>query len=87
MPDTTLRKYKNNCRGAKLSDGKGVGGTGRLRDAIVDRIQTYYGYAIRNNKGDSDKIVKAIWVIFYHVIGSPKGETLEQQTTSLLSSE
>ena len=47
-----LRSYKNNCRGILLPDGKGVGGKGRLGDAIVDRIQTYYGYAIRNNKGE-----------------------------------
>ena len=57
--DTALRNYKNNCCGAKLSIGKGVGGPSWLTDTIFDHIQTYYGYAIRNNEGDSDKIVKA----------------------------
>ena len=27
---TSLRKYKNNCKGTKLSDGKTVGGFGRF---------------------------------------------------------
>ena len=76
---SALRTYKNNCRGILLPDGKTVGGKGRLGDAIVDRIQTYYGYAIRNNKGERDKIVKAIWAIYYHLIIGPSYESLEQQ--------
>ena len=76
---TALRKYKNNHRGTRLSDGKGVGGAGRLTDAIVDRIQTYYGYAIRNNKGDVTAMRNAIWAIFQHVIRGPEKETLHQQ--------
>ena len=55
-----LRKYKNNCKGTKLSDGKTVGGVGRLTDAVVDKIQTYYGCAIRNNKSNTKNITNAI---------------------------
>ena len=76
---TALRNYKSNARGSKLSDDKGVGGQGRLTDAIVDRIQTYYGYAIRNNKGDTNKITAAIWAILHHIILGPPSETLEEQ--------
>ena len=47
---TALRKYKNNCIGTKLSDGKTVDCVGRLAGAVVDKIQTY-DYAI-NNKGN-----------------------------------
>ena len=57
---SALRTYKNNCKGSVLPDGKTVGGVGRLTDKIIDRIQTYYGYAIRNNKENDEKIVKAI---------------------------
>ena len=71
--------YKNNARGTKLEDGKVVGGAGRLTDAVVDRIQTYYGYAIRNNKGNMEKIVNAIWAIFFHIIGGPSSESLATQ--------
>ena len=81
------RIYKNNCRGILLPDGKTVCGKGRLGDAIVDRIQTYYGYAIRNNKGERDKIVEAIWAIYYHLIIGPSYESLEQQHTFCLTDE
>jgi len=64
----------------KLSDGKGVGGIGRLTDAKIDRIQTYYGYAIRNNKHDEKLIQDAIWAIFYHTITGPPTETLTTNT-------
>ena len=47
-----LRSYKNNCRGKVLPEGKGVGGAGRLTDAVADLIQMYYGYAICNNTGE-----------------------------------
>ena len=57
-----LRNYKN--KGGTLPDGKGVGGTGRLTAKVIDQIQTYYGYAIRNNKGDTGAIIKAIWAIY-----------------------
>ena len=39
-----------------MSDGKTVGGVGRLTDKIIDKIQNYYGQSIRNNSGDNDKM-------------------------------
>ena len=44
-----LREYKKRMRGQKLPGGKNVGGAGRLTDAVIDRIQSNYGEAIRNN--------------------------------------
>ena len=76
---TSLRSYKNKARGTKLKDGFGVGGAGRLTDGAVDQIQTNYGYAIRNNKGEIDNIICAIWALFYHTIrGSPSDSRAEQ---------
>ena len=62
--ETALRKYKNNCKGTKLCDGKTVADVGWLSDAVVDKIQTYYGYAIRNKKGNTKNITNAIWAIY-----------------------
>ena len=76
---SALRTYKNNSKGIVLSDGKSVGGVGRLTDKVIDRIQTYYGYAIRNNKGNDEKIIRAVWAIFYHLILGPSYESLEAQ--------
>lgn len=48
---TALRKYKKDMVGEKLSDGKTVGGKGRLTDKVIDKMQNYYGKAIRENRG------------------------------------
>ncbi|GFW04290.1 uncharacterized protein TNCV_5047131 [Trichonephila clavipes] len=45
---TRLRKLKQ--MSSKLSDGKSIGGKGRLTDRMIDLITTYYGNAIRQNK-------------------------------------
>ena len=36
-------------KGKKLSDGKGILGKGRLTDKIINKMQSYYGMAIRQN--------------------------------------
>ena len=44
-----LKTLRQNHKG-KLSDGKAVGGRGhRLNDPDIDKLQRYYGYAIRQN--------------------------------------
>ena len=71
---TAMRKYNNNCKGTKLSDGKTVGGAGRLTDAVIDN-----GYAIRNNKINTKNTTNDIWATYYHMTCGPKKETLEEQ--------
>ena len=41
---TRLRKLKKT--------EKGLGGRGRLTDAVIHRLQNYFGVAIRQNKGN-----------------------------------
>ena len=54
---------------------KGLGGSGRLNDAMVDKIQNYYGIAIRRNTGkDYNTMKKAIWTAFFHVTSSKDRE-------------
>lgn len=57
-----------------MSDGNTGGGVCRLTDAVVDKIQTYYGYAIRNNKDNTKNIINAIWAIYYHMICGPNSK-------------
>ena len=40
-------------------------------------MQTAYGYAIRNNKGDQASSVAAIWAMYRHMIKSPSEESVE----------
>ena len=65
---TSLREYKRKGRGKKLDDGKTVGGTNRLTDKVLDKIQNYYGQAIRNNVGDLEMMRNDIWAIYKHMI-------------------
>ena len=52
---------------------KGLGGTGRLNDKMIDKFQNYYGISIRRNTGNSvEKMKKAIWGGFFHVCSSEK---------------
>ena len=44
-----LRELKRKRKGEKLSDGKLLGGKGRLTDKIIDKTRNYYGEAVRNN--------------------------------------
>lgn len=67
---TALRKYIKEKKAMKLGDGKGVGGKGRLTDAVIDDIQGYYGKAIRGHKGDLEGMINAVWAIYNHMICS-----------------
>ena len=74
---TALRELKKKSKGP-LSDGKAIGGRGhRLTDKTIDKLQEYYGKAIRSttNKdavrtGSTNeslkKMMKAVWAVLYH---------------------
>ena len=52
---------------------KVLGGTGRLNDAMVDKIQNYYGIAIRRNTGkDINTMKSAIWGAFFTLLPTLK---------------
>ncbi|GFW06159.1 uncharacterized protein TNCV_36351 [Trichonephila clavipes] len=44
-----LRKLKALWGEKKLSDGETIGGKGRLTDAVISKLTTFYGNAIRTN--------------------------------------
>ncbi|GFV93371.1 uncharacterized protein TNCV_3685941 [Trichonephila clavipes] len=65
---TRLRKLKQ--MSLKLSDGKSIGGKGRLTDRMIDLITTYYGNAIRQNKTCLSDMRKAVWAVYFHIRSS-----------------
>ena len=65
---TALRKFKKEMKGRKLADGKGVAGKGRLTDKVINRIQNYYGNAIRENCGNLQGMKESIKAIQCHMI-------------------
>ena len=63
---TALRKLKAQYRGQKLSDGKSIGGTGRLTDSLINSLQNYYGSAIPQGKGNVQEMAKAVKATLLH---------------------
>ncbi|GFW34532.1 uncharacterized protein TNCV_3104331 [Trichonephila clavipes] len=67
---TRLRRLKTKMRGQKLSDGKPLCGRNRLTEAEIDRLQAYYGLAIRRNLSSVKNMQQAIWAIFLHKLST-----------------
>lgn len=65
-----LRDLKKNAKGRVLADGKTIGGKGRLTDVEIQKIQAYYGNAIRGNTNDLVKMRAAVRAIFFHKLSS-----------------
>lgn len=61
---TRLRKLKKS--NIKCSDGKTVGGKGRLTDKMIDKLTVYYGNAIREHKNNLTEMRKAVWAVYFH---------------------
>ena len=76
--ESNLRKYKTEKKAKKLDDWQTVGGKGRLTKVVNDKLQNYYGAAIRQNVGNLRKMQDAVWAIFYHTIKA-SNETVDVQ--------
>ncbi|GFT11223.1 uncharacterized protein TNCV_1143671 [Trichonephila clavipes] len=63
---TRLRKLKLVYSKKKLSDGKTIGGKGRLTDSLIDKLAHYYGNASRCNSTSVKEMRKAIWAVWRH---------------------
>lgn len=63
-----LKKLKQS--GLKCSDGKGLGGKGRLTDPVIHQLMLHYGNAIREHKNSLAEMRKAVWAIYFHTRSS-----------------
>ncbi|GFU40489.1 uncharacterized protein TNCV_1208481 [Trichonephila clavipes] len=61
-----LRKLKALRGKKKLSDGKTIGGKGRLTDAIISKLMNFYGNAIRANSHNVNEMRQAVWAVWAH---------------------
>ena len=61
-----LPRLVKECKGKKLEYGKSLRRKGCLTNARIDAIQNFYGLAIRDNKGNTEKRSKEICAIPYH---------------------
>ncbi|GBN50487.1 hypothetical protein AVEN_176433-1 [Araneus ventricosus] len=67
---THLRRLKKDMKRKKLADGKTIGGRGRLKDELIKKLTTYYGYAIKKNKINLFSMRKDIWAIWMHFLST-----------------
>ncbi|GFV84316.1 uncharacterized protein TNCV_1591751 [Trichonephila clavipes] len=74
---TRLRRLKTKMRGQKLSDGKPLCGRNRLTEAEIDRLQAYYGLAIRRNSSSVKDMQQAIWAIFLHKLSTDENLSMD----------
>ena len=56
--------------GRNLEDGKTLGGKVHLTKAEIDKIQKYYGLAIRRHPNNLAAIKKAIWATYFHKLST-----------------
>ncbi|GFX64295.1 CCHC-type domain-containing protein [Trichonephila clavipes] len=57
---------------------RGLGGKNKLTDKLIDRIQNYYGIAIRSNVGNLQKMMSSVIAAFFHCV-SGKNNSLHGQ--------
>ena len=69
-----------------LTDGKTLGGKDRLTDKVINKLQNYFGIAIRQSTGNTVyQLKKAIGVVLFHCSEAADLETRHQmcpQTTA-----
>ena len=61
---TALRKLKK--------ENKGLGDEGELTDAMIDKLQNYYGITICSNSGDLEAMKSAIYASLFHCASSKR---------------
>ena len=64
---SALRRLVVEYKGKFLSDSKKISGTGRHTKKVIDKLQNYYGMAIRSNVGDLCGMMMAVQATLHHM--------------------
>ncbi|CAF1639046.1 unnamed protein product [Adineta ricciae] len=65
-----LDKRKKELKGQVIEGRKGIGGLGRITEAVMVKLKWYYCTAITSNKTDLEMMYQAAWAIFKHKIST-----------------
>jgi hypothetical protein len=57
---TRMRGLVKDKTGTKLHDSKPLGGKGRLTESEIEKLQNYYGLAIRRNVNNLEAMKRAV---------------------------
>ena len=64
---SALHRLVVEYKGKFLSDSKKISGTGRRTKKVIDKLQNYYGMAIRSNVGDLHGMMMAVQATLHHM--------------------
>lgn len=65
------KRMGSRLRNLKSKTGKKIGGRGRLTGMAINKIQEYYGNAIRRNCSSSlEDMKQAVWAEYFHILAS-----------------
>lgn len=67
---TRIRSYIDKNKGKKLADGKALSGKNRLTTKAIQKLQIFYGLAIRRNTHSVEAMRQAVWALYCHVLSS-----------------
>jgi hypothetical protein len=65
-----LRRLVKERAGTKLHDSKPLGGKGCFTQSETDKLQNYYGLAIRRNVNNLEAMKRAVWAVFLHKLST-----------------
>ena len=74
---TRLRNLKKTHKGL-LSDGKKIGGAGRLTEKVINTLQNCYGMSIRQNMNNLYGMKKPVAAVLFHYSESNDAQTRHQ---------
>ena len=64
---SALRRLVVEYKGKFLSDSKKISGIGRHTKKVIDKLQKYYGMAVRSNVGDLRGMMMAVQATLHHM--------------------
>ena len=73
-----LRGLKTKYQGKKLKDGKALFGRGRLTEKAINKLQNYYGVAIRQNIDNIYGMKKSVAAVVHHCSAAATSELQHQ---------
>ena len=67
-----IQKKVGNRLRKLIREVKGLGGTNRLTGEMIDKLQNYFGIAIRSNVGNLEGMMSAVAATLFHVASNEK---------------
>lgn len=61
---TALRNLVQKQKG---ENGERISGKGRLTGDLINKLTSYYGWALKSHSGNVDEMHTAVWATYYHV--------------------